>query len=1131
MKASCFQLYVRGITEATVLTGSLIVSFCILLPVAGWADTTLVPTLPVARQQLPLKQVLDSLGQSYNVVFVYEDEVIADKFVPAQSLQSRSDQSFNTLLTSLFQPLGLTFEKIDRYYVIKPKPKENSSSTLRHTLTGRVMDENNRPLSGVNIVLPHTSTGTFTDEAGGYSLTLSGAENISLIFSRVGYITKEVTVQNTKVLNVALEPDVMALSEVVLIGYGATKKSDLTGAVTSLKQTDIDQGVYASVDQLLKGRAEGISVVQNNAEPGGAVSVNIRGAGSINAGNSPLYIIDGVPVSTESLTTGTDESYPTSVTYFNPLNAINPNDIESIEILKDASATAIYGARGANGVIIVTTKEGRPGVNRVNYAGYVGVQNPTRKLNLLKAQQYKAVINDILDEQGGAADQYVGEIANNGKGTDWQAALYKHNALVQSHNLSLSGGEDRVTYFSSLAYFSQTGAVISSGFDRYSGRINLHANVSDKFETAAHLTSSYSRNDLVPSQSYEKNENNGALYAAYNFDPTLSVKDDEGNYTASPLLSIQNPLALAHGKNTLIDRYYTFAGMYGAYEILPIWVVKVNVGTEYTSQRKDITINDLTTEGASQDGIATVIQNQQANYLVEGTSTYTHTWHDHYLNVMAGVSTQKFTVKTLRAGGSEFVTLGDDIADNLSLADQSTYEVASTRRSNRLISTMGRLNYRWQGAYFLTATLRMDGSSRFGANNKYGYFPSAAVAWKVTEESFTKSWTGVDLLKLRITWGRTGNQDIGNNRSLTTYTAGKTAVFNDAAVTTAGPSRLANPNLKWQTTEQIDVGIDFNIWGGRIDGSLDYYHQNTFDMLVSVPVPTSSGYTSQLVNAGSVVNRGWEMGLRTVNLSSKHFSWHTSAALGTVKNKVTSLGGASRIITGGAGFTSNVAVIENGEPLYSFYGYKIDGVWQTTDDFSVTDDDVEPGDLKFQDANGDRTVDSDDRVVLGNSFPKVTWSVSNTWDYKRLSLVVFWEGVQGVSMLNNNLVETYFPTNVRNNKFAIPYLHRWTADNPSHKYPSFVRPNAQGTKYTNSYTVEDASYTRLKTVTLSYQLATPKPGGMMATVYITAENLLTITPYTGGDPAVNTYGNANFRIDFNAYPTATNWLMGVRITL
>lgn len=466
----------------------------------------------------------------------------------------------------------------------------------------------------------------------------------------------------------------------------------------------------------------------------------------------------------------------------------------------------------------------------------------------------------------------------------------------------------------------------------------------------------------------------------------------------------------------------------------------------------------------------------------------------------------------------------------MGLADPTKFIVTSGRTRNSLLSYLGRANYNLYDKYLFTASLRIDGSSRFGANNRYGVFPSFAFGWKLEEEEFIKQLDFFNTLKLRTSWGRTGNQEIGNYQSMSTYGGGQKAVIGNAQVSTTTPSRIANPNLKWETSEQLNFGLDYGFLKNRISGSIDVFYKDTKDMLLNLAVPRTTGFSTMMTNVGAVRNSGIEFLMNTRNIEGA-FSWETTWNFAWLKNLVKDLGTNTIIYNGSAGGTSNVSIIKVGQPMYSFYGYEIDGIWQKNDDFSVTKDPVVAGDFKYRDINGDMIVNADDRVVIGNSFPKYTASLTNNFDYKGFNLNIFIDGVFGVNMLNNNLVDTYFPANLKRNRLADPMLNRWTADNPSTVYPSFVNPLKQGKKEVNSYTVEDASYVRLNTVKLGYTIPLQNTKYVKGiNLYVVGQNLAIITDYTGYDPSINPNGSGA-RIDWNAYPTARTFMFGINLNL
>ena len=1083
--------------------------------------------LNIRLEDASLQEAFQAIEDNSHFIINYDDRHLINNKVRINF--NGKNHTVADVLLQISKEAHLKFRQVNNSINVErlqnvPKEKELEIIIDGITITGKVTSsEDGEGLPGVNVILKGTSQGTVTDVEGDYKIDVPSSESI-LVFSSVGYQKEEIVVGEKTIINMTLAPDIQSLQEIVVVGYGTQKKSDLTGSVSSIKNDDFNKGVTTSLDQLIQGKAAGVQVVQNSSEPGGGVSISIRGASSINAGTGPLYVIDGLPLDNSPTISATGAEYVVTRSPRNPLSSINPSDIESIEILKDASATAIYGARGANGVIMITTKKGKAGALRVNYDGYVGVQNVAHKVDLLSATQYRDVLNAIIDDGGGSEEDRVTTIQDGG--TDWQDELFMKNAVVQNHNISFSGGTEKTDYFISLNYFGQDGVVKSSSFQRYSARINVNSKVTDKFELGVNFNTNYSIDNYVP-VGFGINGESGAIYAALNFDPTLGVKDENGNYVTSPFLDVDNPLALAYGTESIGNTFRTYGTVYGNYEIVPHLFFKLNVGGDVLNQRKDVYVGRQTRHGAPAGGIATILQGQKTSYLVEGTMTYDAELGQNHLTALLGATTQRFVDNNTNNEARGFPS--DATATyNMGLGNPASFNMGSNKASNRLLSYLGRINYNLGDRYLVTASMRIDGSSRFGANHKYGYFPSLAAAWKINQEEFFNGINTFSTFKLRGSWGQTGNQEIGNYAAISTFGAGPTAVLDDQPVSTTAPSRLANPDLKWETTEQLDIGLDVGILEDRVTASIDYYHKKTFDMLLELPVPTSTGFTSKLSNVGSIENTGFELTLFSRNLDGE-FKWNTTLNLSSIKNNVLDLGGIPKILTGDAGFANQIFLIQEGLPLRSFYGYQIIGIWQEGDDFSETTDNVQPGDLKFKDVNGDGTVNADDRVVLGNSFPKLSWSLGNTLSYKNFNLDIFFEGLEGVKMINNNLVDAYFPIQFRRNRFAEPYLNRWTPENPSDKYPSFVNPTGQGQKSVNSYTVEDASYIRLKTVRLSYTIPEIRKVIKNATIYITGENLLTFTSYDGYDPAVNPNGNATSRIDYNAYPTATTVLLGVQL--
>ncbi len=1070
-----------------------------------------------------LEEIFSDIEQKTDYSIFYKNELI-DK--SGLKTGNYNDCDVFAILNDVLKDENLSYEVRGKLILIVSKGRSADATFTQQSgnVKGKVSDASGAPLPGVSIIVKGTTAGTITDADGNYTLTNVPA-NATLVFSFVGMKTQELPVNGQARVNVMLQESTIGLEEVVAIGYGSVKKSDLTGAVSSVSSDELKDRIGATFDQLITGRAAGVNIVQSSGEPGAGVTIKIRGSASVNAGTSPLYVIDGYAMDNGSMDVNSGAEFDGN-TARNPLTSLNPSDIESIEILKDASATAIYGARGANGVIIITTKKGSPGKPVIAYDAYYGVQNVAHKIDVLTAPEYRTVLNELIAAGASSAADSVAVFS--GRGTDWQDEIFERRAPIQSHNLSIRGEKDAINYFVSLNYFNQNGVVMSSGYKRYGARANLTIDPSDKLQVGINLNTNYDRSDDV-STGFGINGEAGAIYAALNFDPTLPVKDENGDYMISSALDMDNPVASAKGKEAISNAYRTFGTVYAQYKILPGLTFKVNFGGDIRNERRDVYVSRLTKHGSASGGIASISTGQKSNYLEEATLSYSKKTGKHNVNAVIGSTFQKFLTSYTYQEASEFPSDATG-TDNMSLGTQSTYDMGSSKYGSRLLSYLGRVNYDFDNKVLLTASLRIDGSSKFGENNRFGYFPSAAIGWKLQEEPFLKDIEAISVAKLRASWGQTGNESIGNNAYMLTYSTGTDAILDEEAVSSTAPTRLPNPDLKWETTEQTDFGIDFGFFENRISGTADYFNKTTKDMLLSKPVSASTGFTSKTENAGSAAVKGWEFSVTTFNLTNK-FTWKSTINLTSMKSKVKSLGGVDEFTTGSAGQSGNIFLVREGEPLYAFYGYQVEGIWQKDDDFSTMSDTYEPGDLKFKDQDNSGSINANDKVILGTSMPRYEWSFINTFGYKKFELSVSVEGSHGGKMLNQNLVDSYYPVSFRRNRFAKPYLNRWTEDNPSTKYPSFVSTGNWGSTQVNSITVEDASYVRLKNVTLRYFIHLRNQNIFKSlNVYLTAENLVTFTKYSGFDPTINPNGGDPYRrIDFSAYPTSRVFTTGISV--
>ena len=1039
------------------------------------------------------------------------------------------------ILTELFKGTDIGYEIWNKQIILremigkfdsldKSAVAGTDEISMQFQVSGTVTDTNGTPLPGASIVEKGTTNGVQTDFDGNFSIEIAD-ENATLEISYIGFAKKVVSLNGETTLNVTLEESAASLEEVVVIGYGTSKKSDLTGSVSSISNEDFNTGVNASVDQLMQGRAAGVQINQTSGEPGGGISVRVRGSSSINAGNDPLYVIDGLPIdNSPSVSPGGVAGIGNIENTRNPLNALNPNDIQSIEILKDASATAIYGSRGANGVVLITTKKGKEGKAQITYDSYVGIQTTARRLDVLSTGEYIDVMNGMSIDGGQGPVFSSSDISALGAGIDWQDQVYR-SAVVSNYNLSFSGGDENTTYRASLNYFDQNGIVKNTGIKRYITRVNLERKFGENFQMGINVNNSFIK-DINGIDNIQTNERAGPIQAAIEYDPTEPIYNPDGTFARSANITVNNPLSVLNGISNETKTNRTFGNIYFQYDLFEDLSAKVNFGYDAEASERDLYNSTATLTGAAANGIANIGTLRRSNVLLEYTMTYNKEFNEnHIINVLGGVTFQDFENKSFSGNISGFPT-DALLTNNLGLGDTATDDLNSNREENKLLSYIGRVNYNLFNKYLITASIRADGSSRFGENNKFGYFPSFAFAWKLAEEDFVPEL--FDDLKLRASWGLTGNQEIGNYRYLSTFVPGSNAIISDQVISTISPSRVANPNLKWEATKQLDIGLDASILNGRISATIDYFIKNTQDLLINRPLPRASGYSAVLSNIGKMENKGIEILFNSTNISTENFSWNTSVNFSAQKNKVKDLGGIGDIITGNIEAVGNTALFREGEPLASYYGYEVTGIFQTGDDIAVSPQpNAEPGYPIFRDVNGDNDITPDDRVIIGNPNPDFTYGLQNSFTIKNFQLDFFLQGQQGNDLLNINLLRAIYPTNIRSNRIAEPNLNRWTVDNSDTKWPAGVNSSAYEGGKVNSLVVEDASYLQLKTVTLGYNI--PQQLLQSMRVYLTGQNLFTITDYGGVNPESNALGNNNARVDYNAYPLARTFLLGLKI--
>lgn len=1087
--------------------------------------------LSVTMRDVTVKEVLKQIEEQSEFFFLYKNTDIDVNRIVSVDIKEKSVEN---LLDQIFNGTTVAYEVVNRQIVLTNKAKEillPNSQQQKKSISGRVTDSSGATLPGVSVVVKGTTLGVITDADGKYSL--SGIpENATLQFSFVGMKLQEIKIANQSTINVVLTEAAIGIEEVVAIGYGTVKKSDLTGSVVSLNKENLNEVNPASVDQLIQGRATGVQVTQSSHAPGGGVSVRIRGTGSITAGQEPLYVVDGFPIYNVSTATGNlNSGYDGQLPDNNPLNSINPADIKSVEILKDASASAIYGSRGANGVVIITTRNGSKGSSpKFNYNSNYCVSKINHKIDVLSTSDYINTMNQLAIARGNTAPFDNNFINSVGAGTDWQDEILQVGS-TQSHNLSISGQSGGTNYFSSLSYHGEEGIIKNTGYRRYQARLNLDQKVGDKFTFGIKLNTSLEKNKQVPVNGSAINEQGDAVYSALNNAPIFPVfKNDGGVFSPQRdgivALTLVNPYGQINGQllNEEINR--TLVTTYGEYSFAPELKAKITLGSDRSTKRKDIYSNRISEQGAAAGGIATIVGGELSTTLIEGILTYTKTLAEkHSLTAMIGNTYQSFENRTFSAGTQGFAS--DLIETNdLSVGTQSLNQVGSFASERRLMSYLGRINYGFNDKYLLTASIRADGSSNFGSNNRYGYFPSFSGAWKINKESFLKYAKVLSELKLRVGWGQLGNDDIGIGGALATYKGGPMAVIGGQQVAAVSPSRIPNPDLKWETSEQLNFGLDFGFLKSRISGSIDYYKKSNKDLLLNLPIPSTSGFSIQASNVGQVDNSGIEVMLSTINLTGA-LRWSTDLNFSISKNEVVNLGSIPEIIQSNAGILS---VIRPGEALYSYYGTKAIGIFQKGQDPIAAQPGIVPGNPIWLDANGDKQINDADRVVLGNPYPNFIFGMNNSLSYKNFKLNVFIDGAFGQKMANLTIYDALYPNDTYRNRLADPILNRWTPDNPTNKWPSALNPSLYGGSQSNSYLLADASYVRLKNVQLTYAV----PMGNMKLlksleIFGGVQNLLVLTDYPGYDPDVNSLGQTGARIDRYSYPSSRVIQLGINV--
>jgi TonB-linked SusC/RagA family outer membrane protein len=1082
--------------------------------------------LDLKVQSTTIKDVLNRIEDQSNFFFMYNDRKIdVERKVDLDLKETKVEAALKTI----FEGTNTKFIIKDRQIVLYNESEDEflilntlPGSQQQKTISGKVNDSTGAWLPGVSVVIKGTTTGVTTDMDGKYTLT-KVPENATLLFSFVGMKTQEFVVGGKSTINVTLEEEAIGLDEVVAVGYGTQKRSDVTGSIFSISSASLKDLNLTSTDQALKGQVAGVQMTQTSSAPGGNSSVRIRGGNSISAGNEPLYVVDGFPIYNDNglYASGTlDNAQPGNI-----LASINPNDIASIEILKDASATAIYGSRGANGVVIINTKRGKSGMSKIEFEMYYGLQQISHKIPLLNATDYAILANEQQRILGRPIPYPNPE--SYGEGTDWQDEGFQI-APIQNYQLSFTGGDDKTRFALSGNYFNQEGILKGSAFERGSIRVNLDRDFGSKFKIGISFSASRTNNNQSKTDTDNgNNASSGAVSKILGTSPTQTVYDSEGNYSrfygSDGNFNI-NPIALLLETLNQSRTSRILGNVFADYKILDGLTARVTLGGDQINVKEDYYYPAFIQEvGAS--AVAKMGFIQSFSWLNENTLTYNKVFsQEHSFTGLIGFTRQAFSRESARTGAQKFV---NDILEDNSLNSGTIPLPPSSNRSDWAIeSYIGRINYSFRDRYLATLTGRYDGSSRFGASNKYSFFPSGSLAWRISEEQFMKTQQIVDNLKLRMSYGVTGNQEIPQYRSLAAL-GNSNYPLGGVIQSGLNPTRISNPDLRWESTAQFNVGLDIGLLTSRIQLIADYYDKRTSDLLLDVSIPGSSGFSSALQNTGDIQNRGVEFALNTINLEGQ-FNWKTSFNISFNKNKVLSLGGDLERPAGQASPSKqlpNSGILRVGEPVGVFYGYITDGLFQTLEEIKGSaQPTAQLGDRRFKDLNNDAAITATDRTILGYAQPDFTYGFTNTFSYKGFDLNIFMQGVQGNSILNLNL-------NAETDNNIPEAKNRWTTTNTNTDIPRTV----VGSRITNKY-VEDGSYLRIQNITLGYTLPKNLSSSVnlqSVRVYMSAQNWFTFTNYSGYDPEVSTFGqdNLSMGVDRGSYPAAKTFTFGINIGL
>ncbi len=1093
--------------------------------------------LTLTEKSISWEKLFDLLEKKSTYTFLYKDNVLPRRTRVDVEV---ADLTVPQILDNVFRNTKLTYHVLSSHLVVVTS---RSEPVVEIRVSGKVVSASGDPLSGATVKVKGSTLGTSTDSAGNF--TLSVPEEAVLVASFVGYQSQELPVAGGSRLTFTLQALPGSLNEVVVIGYGTARKKDLTGSVSTISTKDIQSIPVGGVDQIMQGKAAGVVITQSTGAPGDPISVRIRGLGTIN-NNDPLYIVDGIPTTAAGI------------------NEISPNDIDNISILKDAASASIYGARAANGVVVITTRKGKSGKPKLSLNAYTGWQSPERYIKMANKAQYvsaynTAAINDSLTNPGSPRHQLLPQMVDTLPDVDWQRATLK-TAPMTNLQFSVSGGSENTQYIVSAAYLTQKGMIQNSSFDRFNIRTAINSKVSSLFSLGTNINLAYNKTRQVGSSGDGfGNGNPGPSVVRYALfrTPLIPVVDKNGQYSDIPQNSFYqpndgaaylgdglNPVGLAANTDRNFYNYSVLGDVYAELRPLKNLTIRSDIGTNLILTDYKQFFPTWGSPSRLQNSPNSLAQSStnNFNYNWTNTATYKLEMGQHSLNVLVGSEAVYSDSRALSASGKNFV----DQSAPFQYLDNAT-GLPSPSGSNEshwsLFSLFGRLNYQYNDKYLASFNFRRDGSSRLAQNDRYGNFFSGSLGWRIDKEAFMQQIKPISLFKLRASLGQLGNQEIGNYAYTSTIGSGGYYNFGGVATPTYTIISKGNPNVKWETSTQADAGLDMGFFDNALLVTVDYYNKKTSNMLLSIPQPSSAGSAgSPTENAGNVVNRGFEFEASYRKSINKDWRFEIGGNLATVHNRVTSLAGGKPISAGRIDNNLNATITTVGQPIGEFYLLKQDGIFQNSlDVFTHASQGagIQPGDVKFRDTNHDGVIDQNDRVYAGSPIPKFTYGFTGTLAYKSLDLSLFFQGVSGNKIYNQVLTDIegfYRPFNITE-RIA---TQSWHGEGTGNNFPRLSWSGAQNNKQASTRFLEDGSYLRLKNLQLGYTVGSQTLSRMRIAsirIYGSIQNVFTVTKYTGLDPEMATSANASVSgdgvkavgIDWGTYPSARTVTIGANL--